>query len=117
MLMPKLSDQLKDDVISNEDLIICMQSKNFRIVAMSISRLIERNLDDIHVINRLTELSNLLVNDKFIGPWQFGHFAIAALSLLKSDLAKKRYTEIYNKLSENDRFLVNNFIEAEAYKL
>lgn len=90
MLMPKLSDQLKHDVISNEDLIICMQSKNFRIVAMSISRLIERNLDDIHVTNRLTELSNLLVNDKFIGSWQFGHFAIAALSLLKSDLAKKK---------------------------
>ena len=61
MSMSKLLEQLKTDVISNEDLIVCMQSENFRIVAMSISRLIERNLDDIRAINRLTELSNLLV--------------------------------------------------------
>lgn len=117
MLMSRLLKKLTDNTISDDDLLICLQSENFRLVAMSISRLIERNLDDISIIDRLLELSHLLTNNKFVGVWQFGHFAIATLSLLQSDVANAKFSEIYNELHENDKFLVDNFIKAEAYKL
>lgn len=113
----ELFEQLQNNTISNENLILCTQSENFRIVSMSMSRLIERNLYDDIVINRLLDLSKLLVNNKFIGPWQFGHFAIATLSLLDDKRYKNSFDELYSKLSDNDKFLVNNFIKAEAYKL
>lgn len=113
----ELFEQLKSNAISDNDLILSLQSENFRIVSMAMSRLIERNFYDDIAIRRLEELSQLLANNKFVGPWQFGHFAIATLALLDDEKYKNKFNKIFNKLSENDKFLVNNFIKAEAYKL
>ena len=113
----ELFEQLKSNAISDNDLILSLQSENFRIVSMAMSRLIERNFYDDIAIRRLEELSQILANNKFVGPWQFGHFAIATLALLDDEKYKNKFNKIFNKLSENDKFLVNNFIKAEAYKL
>lgn len=113
----ELFEQLKNDEISDNDLILSLQSENFRIVSMAMSRLIERNFYDDTIIKRLEELSQLLANNKFVGPWQFGHFAIATLSLLDDEKYKSKFNDIFNELSENDKFLVDNFIKAEAYRL
>ena len=113
----KLYEQLKNNTINNESLLLCLQSQNYRIVAMSLSRLIERNLSNNDVIDRLSELGKLLTDNKFIGPWQLGHFAIATLSLLEDKDSRDKFDKIYKELNDNDKFLVNNFIKCEAYKL
>lgn len=62
-------------------------------------------------------MSQLSVNNKFVLLWQFGHFAITTLALLDDEKYKNKFNNTFNKLRENDKFLVNNFIKAEAYKL
>lgn len=45
-----------------------------------------------------------------------GHVALATLSLLDNDGATNKFSELSENLSENDNFLVDNFIKTEAYK-
>lgn len=112
----ELAEEIKDDTIKNEDLIVCLEAKNFRVVAMAMFKLIERNYCDIGIVERLGQLGQLLTDSKFIGPWQFGHVAIATLSLLSHEDAKIKFMEIFEGLSEDDKFLVDNFIKSESYK-
>lgn len=84
---------------------------------MAMFKIIERNYCDIRIVDRLTQLGELLKDSKFIEPWQFGHVAVATLSLLENEDAKIRFNEIFKGLSDNDKFLVDNFIKSEAYKV
>lgn len=113
----ELIQEINNDTIDNENFIICLQSENLRIVGMAIFKMIERNYCDRRIVNRLSELSKLMNDSKFIGPWQFGHVAIATLLILDNEDARSKGNEIFNKLSETDKFLVNNFIQSESYKL
>lgn len=112
----ELAEEIKADTIKNEDLIVCLEAKNLRVVAMAMFKLIERNYCDIGIVERLAELGKLLTVSKFIGPWQFGHVAIATLSLLSHKDAKIKFNELFEGLSEDDKFLVDNFIKSESYK-
>lgn len=112
----ELVEEIKLDKIKNEDLIVCLEAKNLRVAAMAMFKLIERKYCDMGIVDRLTQLGKLLKDYKFIGPWQFGHAAIATLSLLENDDAKKRFNQIFEGLDDNDKFLVDNFIKSEAYK-
>lgn len=112
----ELVEEIKNDKIKNEDLIICLEDENFRVVAMAMFKIIERNYCDKRIVNRLNQLGKLLKDNKFVGPWQFGHVAIATLSLLDNDDAKSMFNELFDGLDDTDKFLVDNFIKSEAYK-
>lgn len=112
----KLVEEIKNDKIKNEDLIICLEDGNLRVVSMAIFKIIERNYCNERIVNRLVQLGTLLKDNKFVGPWQFGHIAIATLSLLNNDEARRAYSQIINKLDETDKFLIDNFIKSRVYK-
>ncbi|MDQ6423116.1 hypothetical protein RB620_27165 [Paenibacillus sp. LHD-117] len=112
----ELVKQIENNTIKNEDLIFCMEDHNFGVVTMSMFKAIERKYCNQRIVDRLAELSRLLKDNKFIGPWQMGHVALAALSLLESESSKKKFIELFENLNENDKFLVDNFIKSEAYK-
>lgn len=112
----ELAEEIKTDKIKNEDIIVCLEAKNLRVVAMAMFKLIERNYCDVRIVDRLAELGELLTDSRFIGPWQFGHVAIATLSLLGHEDAKIKFNELFEGLSDNDKFLVDNFIKSESYK-
>ncbi|OXM83271.1 hypothetical protein [Paenibacillus rigui] len=112
----ELAEEIKTDKIKNEDLIVCLEAKNLRVVAMAMFKLIERNYCDLRIVERLAELGELITDNKFIGPWQFGHVAIATLSLIDNEDAKIKFNELVDGLSNNDKFLVDNFIKSETYK-
>ncbi|MEE4562744.1 hypothetical protein V2U88_09810 [Paenibacillus polymyxa] len=84
---------------------------------MAMFKLIERNYCDYKIVDRLAELGVLLTDSKFIGPWQFGHVAIATLSLLDNKDAQIKFNELFEELNDNDKFLVDNFIKSESYKV
>ncbi|KQY90204.1 hypothetical protein ASD24_25220 [Paenibacillus sp. Root52] len=113
----ELAEEIKTDKIKNEDLIVCLEARNLRVVAMAMFKLIERNYCNISIVDRLSELGELLTDNKFIGPWQFGHVAIATLSLLENEDAKIKFNELFERLSDNDKYLVDNFIKLESYKI
>lgn len=115
-LLAELVEEIKNDKIKNEDLIICLEAGNLRVVAMAMFKVIERNYCDERIVNRLAELGKLLKENKFVGPWQFGHAAIATLSLLDNDNARNTFNELFSVLNDTDKFLVDNFIRSEAYK-
>ncbi|SFD39209.1 hypothetical protein SAMN04488168_13652 [Bacillus sp. 491mf] len=115
-LLAELVEEIKNDKIKNKDLIICLEVENLRVVAMAMFKIIERNYCDKRIVNRLTQLGKLLKDNKFVGPWQFGHAAIATLALLDNDDAKSMFNEIFGKLNDTDKFLVDNFIKSGAYK-
>ena len=112
----ELVKQLDNDTIANDDLIICMKDYNYVVIAKAMFKAIERSYCNDEIVDRLAELTNLLKDSKFIGPWQMGHVALATLSLLDNDGATKKFSELSENLSENDKFLVDNFIKTEAYK-
>ncbi|NOV01565.1 hypothetical protein [Paenibacillus planticolens] len=112
----ELVKQLDNDTIANEDLIICMKDYNYGVIVKAMFKAIERYYCNDEIVNRLAELSNLMKDSKFIGPWQMGHVALATLSILDNDGATKKFSELVENLSENDKFLVENFIKTEAYK-
>lgn len=115
-LMKELVAAINNDSINNENLIVCLESDNLRVVGMAIFKIIERDYCNKAIINRLIQLSQLLKESKFIGPWQFGHIAIATLLILHNEDSKKIGNQIFVSLSETDKFLVENFIKSEAYK-
>ncbi|GIP51365.1 MULTISPECIES: hypothetical protein [Paenibacillus] len=112
----ELAEEIKTDKIKSEDLIVCLEAKNLRVVAMAMFKLIERNYCNLRIVDRLAGLGELLTDSKFIGPWQFGHVAIATLSLLDNEDAKIKFNELFERLSDNVKFLVDNFIKSESYK-
>lgn len=115
-LISGLVEEIKSDKIKNKDLIICLEADNLRVVAMAMFKIIERNYCDKKIVDRLTELGKLLQDNKFIGPWQFGHVAIATLGLVDNDYSKSKFNELFEGLNDTDKFLVDNFIKSEAYK-
>lgn len=115
-VIAELVEEIKNDKIKNDNLIICLEAGNLRVVAMAMFKIIERNYCDKRIVDRLVQLGKLLKDNKFIGPWQFGHAAIAALSLLDNDDARSSYNQIISGLNDTDKFLVDNFIKSEAYK-
>ncbi|MBD5134347.1 MAG: hypothetical protein HDT39_00080 [Lachnospiraceae bacterium] len=115
-LIAELVEEIQNDNIKNEDLIICLEVENLRVVAMAMFKIIERNYCNQRIVNRLTQLGKLLKDNRFVGPWQFGHVAIAALALLENDYAKSMFDELFAGLNDTDKFLVDNFIKSEAYK-
>lgn len=112
----ELEKALEEDSIRNEDLAECLENHSYRIVVMAMFKAIERNYCDHRIIDRLSEFSKRLENNKFLGPWQIGHVAIATLALIDDRQANEKFNEINESLNENDRFLVRNFIESETYK-
>lgn len=112
----ELVKELENDTIQNEDLIVCMEAYSYRVVVMAMFKAIERNYSNQRIVDRLAELSKLLKDNKFLGPWQMGHVALATLALLDNEDAKDKFNELFESLSDNDKFLVDNFIKSESYK-
>lgn len=113
-LTSELVKRLKNKRVTDEEVISCLESENYRVVAMAMFIIIERNYCDERIVNMLTKLSRLLGNNKFIGPWQLGHVAIATLSLLDNESASSMFNEIFEELDDIDKFLVDNFIESDT---
>lgn len=116
LLIKELIKKIENNQIKNEDLIVCLESENLRVVAMAIFKIIERNYCDDRIIERLVQLGELTSNNKFMGPWQFGHVALATLALVDNVTANEVYNNIFVNLKENDKFLIENFIQSESYK-
>lgn len=112
-----LSKKINDNEIALEKLGEYLDKDHLGIAGVVILKLINENYCDEEIITRIASFSNLLGGYKFVGPWQYGHIAIAALYLLQDNRARDKYVEIYESLSDDDKFLVDNFIETEAYKL
>ena len=111
MVHNEMIEKLKNDSIKNEELSDCLNSKNFNIVGPSIYKIIKRRYCNECIIKQLTEIAPMLSGYKIVGPYQMGHLAIAALFLVKDKSALGCFTQIYNNLNSNDKFLVDNFIE------
>lgn len=89
----------------------CLNSKNFNIVGLAIYKIMERKYCDASIIKALTKIASMTDGYKVAGPYQMGHLAIAALFLIKDESALDCFTQLYNNLDDNDKFLVDNFIE------
>lgn len=111
MVHDEMIEKLKNDSIKNEELYDCLNSKNFNIVGKSIYKIIDRKYCDEYIIKALTKIASMLSGYKVMGPYQMGHLAIATLFLVKNKSALECFKQIYNSLSNNDKFLVNNFIK------
>ena len=111
MVHNQMIEKLKNDSIKNEELSDCLNSKNFNIVGPSIYKIMERRYCNEYIIKLLTEIAPMLTDYKVVGPYQIGHLAIATLFLVKNKSALGYFTQIYNDLNSNDKFLVDNFIE------
>ncbi|MDE5596973.1 MAG: hypothetical protein K2J04_04000 [Lachnospiraceae bacterium] len=111
MLHNEMIEKLKNDSIKNEELLDCLNSKNFNIVGQAIYKIMERRYCDEDIIKALTKTASMLNGYKVIGPYQMGHLAIAALFLVEDKSALEYFNQIYNNLDSNDKFLVDNFIK------
>lgn len=111
MVYNEMIEKLKNDSIKNEELSDCLNSKNFNIVGQSIYIIMERKYCDESIIKALIKIARMLSGYKVVGPYQMGHLAIAALFLVRDKSALGCFTQIYNDLNSNDKFLVDNFIE------
>lgn len=104
-------EKLNNDSIKNEELRDCLNSKNFNIVGLAIYKIMERRYCDDHILKALIKIASMLGGYKVAGPYQIGHLAIAALFLIKDETALNCFTQLYNNLNDNDKFLVDNFVE------
>ncbi|MDR2889391.1 MAG: hypothetical protein LBV33_06070 [Lachnospiraceae bacterium] len=109
--------KLNDDSIQNEELHVCLESKNPSIVGKSILKIIERKYIDDVIVELLTKISLLIGGYKAVGPYEFGHLAIAALFLVNNSSALNSFDIAYSTLKEDDKFLVDNFIKSYGNKL
>ena len=115
-LVDELEEKLKTDTVKDEELPLCLEVGNFYVAGLAIFKIIERNYCDSRIVEGLTKLSGFL-QIKFLGPWKYGHVAIATLALLDNDDSKSRYEELYVKLNDLDKFLVDNCINSGAFKM
>lgn len=107
----KMIEKLNNNSIKNEELWDCLNSKNFNIVGLTIYKIIERKYCDDRILKALTQIAAMLDGYKVAGPYQIGHLAMAALYLIEDESALDRFTQLHNNLNDNDKFLVDSFIE------
>ena len=112
----ELTRKIKQNEIPMENIVRYLNKENLGISGVIIFKIINEKYCNEEIIKKLISFSQLLEGYKFIGPWQYGHVAIAALFLLQDDKATEKYIEIYNSLNDDDKFLVDNFIKSEACK-
>jgi hypothetical protein len=105
-----LFKKLKNNTITNDELIFGLNSEKHNIIGLAVLEVIERKYSDENIIIRLVQLSSLLSDNKLFGIYQIGHIAIAALFLIGDDEVIFKFNELYGKLSENDKFITDNFI-------
>ena len=114
-ILKELLEKVDNDTIMNDELILLLNQENYRAAIAAMFKLIERKYCDELIINRLVQLSGRLNNNKFIGPWQIGHVAIATLKLVEDEKANKEYNIIMNQIDDLNQFLVDNFIKSKGY--
>lgn len=78
-----------------------MDKEHLGISGVIILKIMNERYCNEEIIEKLVSFSELLVGYRFIGPWQYGYVAIAALSLLPDNRATDKYVEIYKKLSDS----------------
>ena len=111
-----LLDKMKDNSITNEELILGLNAGKHNVIGRTILAIIERKYCNEQVILKLAQLGSLLQDHLLIGPYQIGHMAIAALYLIDNDEARPKYYDLFNTLNERDKFFVENFIEQYTKK-
>lgn len=107
----ELFEKLKKDSIKDEELFDCLVSKNFNVIGQAIYKIIDRKYCNENIVNALVQIASMLDGYKVIGPYQMGHLAIAALYLVDNESAIKHFDSIYQNLKDNDKFLIDKFIE------
>lgn len=112
MMDYKLYKRLLDNSASDDDVVAGINSEYNRLLVEALFRLIERDICSDAILKRLKILSVRLKNDKLMGAWQLGHLAMAALYFSSSKEYKKAYNNIYGNISDDDKFLVDCFIES-----
>ena len=112
----ELTEKINNNEIPKEEWANYLDKSKLGIAGIVIFKLIKERYCNEEIIERLVDFSKLLHGYKFLGPWQYGHVAIATLLLVQDEEAMKRYLEICEELNANDKFLVTNFIESEVYK-
>lgn len=117
MMDYNLYNRVLDNSASDEDVVEGVNSKYDCLLVFSLCRLIERDIYSNKILERLKEISKRIKNSKVVGAWQVGHFALAALCLSSSKEYKKTYDDIYSKLNDDDKFLIDFFLEKQAYKM
>ncbi|MCL1873962.1 MAG: hypothetical protein FWF85_07590 [Clostridiales bacterium] len=106
-----LFDKLKKDSIENDELIFGLNSEKHNIIGLTILAIIERKYCNEQIIIRLVLIGTLLKDHKLFGLYQIGHMAIAALYLIGDEKAQSKYYELYEELSDDDKYIVDNFIK------
>lgn len=112
----ELVKRINNDEIPKEKLVKYLDKDKLGIAGVIIFKIIKDDYCNEEIIEKLTILGELLNGYKFIGPWQYGHVAIATLSLLHNKQAREKYIELYKTLSDEDKFWVDSFISSETYK-
>ena len=106
-----LFNKLKNNSIDNKELILGLNSDKHNILGLTILEIIERKYCNGQIIFKLAQLGTLLKNHRLVGLYHVGHIAIAALFLISNKKAEFKYHEIYNSLSEEDKYIKRNIID------
>ncbi|MCL1852616.1 MAG: hypothetical protein FWF88_06240 [Peptococcaceae bacterium] len=106
-----LLDKLNNDSISNEELILGLNAENHHVIGLTFYKIIDRKYCDEEIISRLVQLSSLLKDRNFYGPYQYSHIAVSALYLTEHEEAISKYHEIFEGMNEDDKFFIDDFIK------
>lgn len=107
----KIIDRIRNNEMTKEELIDCLEIKQLYVLSNAIGKILSLKITDDNAIDKLENLS------QYIGPRytfaeniSIGHFAIAALHLMGSDNAIKKFEVIFEQSDSEKQACINKAI-------
>lgn len=96
-----LANRIRNDELTDQEIVQCLEVNNVVVQQHTILKLISRQIKSEYICNKLLDLSDMLAKEfKILGPCKLGHLAIYALKELGYN---KEFQEKYDELTEIER--------------
>lgn len=103
MDISKIINDIKNDMLSLDELINCLDIPQKFIISNTIIKILKLGIKDTRITEKLKKIAGYRSNEhEFIDSVTIGHLATAALFIM-DDLGKESYYQLYNAYSNYDR--------------
>lgn len=112
MDIKKIIRDIKEDKLSQQELIECLEIPQKFVINNAIIKIISLQINNLIVVDKLVKITQYKQPEhEFMDSITLGHLATAALEIINTVESRERYQQIFETLSQEEKENVLNAID------